>query len=123
MAGVKTVIPPTKIFNAVTIGSNQTSTITDISQVDNVGIELVATGTPTGTFLVEVSNDYFAQGSTVVTAGNWVQLTLPSTPTLSGAAANIFIDLQQLSAAYLRVSYVFGSSTGTLNGFLTGKSV
>jgi len=124
MAGnSKNFLPPFKIYNAVALTANQTSTVTDIRYLDNISIQLIATGTPTGTFAVQISNDYLASNGTVVNAGTWNALTLPSTPTLSGAASNIFLELNQLGGAYIRVVYTFSAGTGTLNGYITGKAI
>jgi hypothetical protein len=114
-------------FHSVIDGSmtgNITSPVTSIHWLDNVGVQLNFTGTPTGTFFVDVSADYTQDtNGTVIDAGNWVPITLPSTPVASGAAGSIFIDLNQLAAPWIRVRYVATSSTGILNAFVTGKLI
>lgn len=107
--------------------STITSSVSNIQNLDNIGIQLNFTGTPNGTFFVQVSADYAQQvmgGVAVVTnAGNWITVTLPTTPVASGSANQIYIDLNQLSAPWIRVQYTNTSGTGTLNAFITAKSL
>ena len=101
-----------------------TSKISNIEFLDNIGIQLVWTGTPTGTFSVELSVDYQQdQQGNVLNAGTWTPMTFSSTPVASGAAGNIYIDINQISAPWMRVKYTKTSGTGTLQGWLTAKMV
>lgn len=110
----KNVITPILIVNAVSMGASITQTTpTNIQFLDNIGVHFIFTGTPSGTFSIEVSND----------DSNWAAITLPSTPTASGSGDNIYVDLNQLSAAWLRVKYTRSSGTGTLNVYLTAKEI
>ena len=114
-------LPPYQIINAQSMtGTNViTSSITDIRNIDNVALELVWTGTPTGTFSVQCSIDYNPQ----LQAGTWTALTLSPSPAASGSASSALIDLNQLGSPYIRVQYTNASSTGTLNGWIAGKAV
>lgn len=96
-----------------------TSTPTNIQYLDNIYLELSCTGTPTGTFAVQVSSSYVVNEN----AGSWVALNLAATPTVSGAATVIGIDLNQLGATYLRVVYTGTGGTGSLTGIITAKQV
>ena len=99
-----------------------TSAVTNIEYLDNIWIQLNFTGTPTGTFAVQVSGDYSqGTGGTVLNAGNWTDLTLSTSPVASGAASTIFIDMNQISAPWIRVVYTKTSGTGTLNAFIGAK--
>ena len=109
-------------ITAASMGAGVTSAVTNIEYMDNIGIQLGFTGTPTGTFAVQVSADYAQdQFGNVSNAGNWVALTLSPSPAASGSGDNIYIDLNQLSAPWVRVVYTRTSGTGTLNAFLTSK--
>lgn len=99
-----------------------TSAVTCIQWLDNIGIQLTWTGAAVGTFAVEVSIDH-AQDSegNVTVAGNWTALSLSPAPAASGTGSTIYIDINQTSAPYMRVKYTKTSSTGTLQGYVTGK--
>lgn len=106
------------------MSGNITSTVTNIEFLDNIGIQLVFTGTPTGTFAVQLSIDHAQNQQGVVSvAGTWTPITFSSTPAATGAAGSIYLDLNQLSAPWMRVVYTFGSSVGTLNSFISAKQV
>lgn len=106
------------------MSGNVTSAISNIQFLDNIGFQLHFTGTPTGTFSVEISANYAQDSQGVVTnVGNWVALNLSSSPAASGAAGDIYLDLNQLSAPWIRVKYTFASGTGTLNGWIAAKEV
>lgn len=114
-----------QILTAVSVsGTNTyTSSVTHILNLDDIGIQLNATGTPNGTFSIQVSIDYVqdAEGN-VLNAGNWVPITGVS-PALTGAAAQIYVDLNELSAPWIRVQYTNSSSSGVINGFICGKGL
>lgn len=101
-----------------------TSAVSNIQFLDDIGIQLNFTGTPTGTFAVQVSIDYAQDSQGVVTnAGNWIGITLSPAPVASGSADQIFIDIQQISAPWIRVVYTKTSGTGTLNGYISAKAI
>ena len=100
------------------------SAVSSIAYLDNIGVQLSWTGTPTGTFAIQVSADYQQdQNKNVTNVGNWIPLILSPAPAASGAAGTAYIDLNQLSAPWIRVVYTKTSGTGTLQGFINGKSV
>lgn len=101
-----------------------TSSVTNIQGLDNIGIQLNFTGSPVGTFSIQVSMDYAQDNyGNVTDAGNWVGLTLSPNPAAEGSANQIYIDLNQLSSPWIRVKYTKTSGTGTLNAFIAGKMV
>lgn len=115
-------------FQTITSGdmsqATLTSAVTNIEYLDNIGIQLNWTGTPTGTFSVEISMDYSQdQLGNVTNAGNWIAVTLSPAITASGSADQAYIDLNQLSAPWIRTKYTKTSSTGTLNAFICGKMI
>lgn len=96
------------------MGGDITGTAMDISGLDNIGVQLVFTGTPTGTFTIQGSNDNTT----------WANITTsPTTISASGSASDHLISLSGLPFHYLRVKYTRASSTGTLNAYVTGKAV
>jgi hypothetical protein len=101
---------------------------------DNVGLFILWTGTPTGTFTIECSIDYqentFNPGD-VTNTGNWTALTLPGTNTNiiptgdqpAGGSGSILANLNQLPFPWIRVTYTAGSSTGSCTCWLSAKGV
>lgn len=115
-----------QLFSSVAVSSTTTytSSTVHILNLDNVFLQLDVSGTPNGSFSVQVSTDHQEdQEGNVIVAGHWIALTLSPAPTVTGSAVDIGIDLNQLGASYLRVQYTNTSSTGTVNGFVSGKGL
>lgn len=102
-----------------------TSTITSIEFLDNIGIQVnILTGTASGAFDVQISGDHREVNGNVTVAGSWISLGTPYTATVtSGSPANIYFDLNQLSAPYVRLLYTKSSGTGTFDAFVVGKMI
>lgn len=111
MSGRKNNLVVYTSLDAGDMTGNLTSAVTDIRWLDNIVLYLSWTGTPTGTFQVEVS----PEGST------WYNLLLVPAPAASGSASTARISLNQLPDAYIRVSYTATSSTGALTVKIAGK--
>lgn len=99
------------------MSGNLTSSVTSIQWMDNIGVQLVWTGSPVGNFFVDVSADYDANTNN---PGNWTPIALSPAPT-TAAGSPIYIDMNQLSAPFIRVRYVSTSGSGTLTATITGK--
>lgn len=123
MSGRKNTLPKYQIITSGDMSqATVTSAVTNIEYMDNIGIQLNWTGTAVGTFAVQVSIDHAQdQNGNVSVAGNWIALTLSPSPAAAGASNQIYIDITQTSAPWIRVVYTKGSSTGTLNAFISGK--
>lgn len=106
---------------AGSLGANFTSSPVNIQYLDNIGIQLNFTGTPTGVFYIQISADYQVSQGVVINAGNWVNLNV--TASAAGAADNAYFDITLTSAPWIRIFYSRTSGTGTLNAFLTAKMV
>lgn len=119
----KLTLAPYKVIDAASMGASLTSTVTNIQYLDNVGVQLnFTTSDAVGTFQVQVSMDYSQDAAgNVLNAGNWVTLTLNPSPTSASATDHIYIDINQVSAPYMRVTYTRTSGTGTLTAYITGK--
>jgi hypothetical protein len=115
---------PVQILTAQSMGATFTSPITEIKLQDNVGIQLNWTGAPVGTFDVQVSMDHKQDANGNVTVvGNWISLALSPAIIAAAVPDTAYIDLNQLSAPYIRVVYTRTSGTGVLNMFITAKGV
>jgi len=118
------VIFPKPLITATSMGASITSNAVRTLFQDNIGFQLVWTGTPTGSFDVQISMDHEEDSfGTVLTAGTWTSLTLSPTISAAGAADNAYIDLNQLSCPFVRVVYTRSSGTGTLNAYVTAKGI
>lgn len=113
-----------KTFASVSMSTSVTSSATNIAYLDNIGVQFNFSGAPVGTFQVQVSADYQqdTQGN-VTNPGNWTALTLSPSPAASGSPSSIYIDLNQLSAPWIRTSYTTTSGSGQLSAFVTAKMV
>lgn len=119
-----------KKFQSITSGNmaltSITSAITNVEFLDNIGVQLQWSGSPVGNFEIQVSLNYDQDiNGNVINAGTWVPLTFPTynndIPTSAGSP--LYIDLNQLSAPWVRVVYTKTSGTGTLNTYICGKMV
>jgi hypothetical protein len=118
----KDFIPPNLIITNGAMASTNTltSSVVDIRGFDNVSLQANWTGTPSGTFYVDVCSDYNINYSG--RTGNWS--TLPQTLTApSGSAGTSFLDAIQTSAPYIRVRYANSSGSGTLNVYIGAKAL
>lgn len=96
-----------------------TSQVSIIQRLPGISYDIAWTGTPTGTFAVQVSNTYTQNpDGTAANAGNWN--TLPSAaligtlPAPAGAPGNGFIDVIGTEAYAIRLVYTKTSGTGSL---------
>ena len=110
-----------------------TSAVTDIQFLDDVGYQFDFTGSPTGTFSVEVSANYSQDyNGNVQNAGTWIPLTLTywngsafvtGTTIPTSVGTPIYLDLALLSAPYIKAIYTAGSGSGTLTATITAKMI
>lgn len=89
------------------------SNILDVSRMDNIGLELNWTGTPTGTISVLVSNS----------GVNFYALSSPTISQPSGSASGTTVQLNQLPFKYMMLSYTNASGSGTLTAFIQLKDL
>lgn len=107
------------IINAVSMATSITGPATNINQLPGISYDLVWTGTPVGTFQVQVSNTYQqdSQGNQLA-VGHWE--TLPTSsftgtyPVPAGSSGSGFLDVVGTEAAWVRLTYTASSGTGTL---------
>lgn len=125
MSGRKNNLPPFRVLSSVSMSGTVTSSVTNLSQLDNIGVQFNFTGSPVGTFNVQVSNDYNEsnQGGAVVVLnpGSWINMSLTPSPAATGTADNIYIDIVPTSAQWIRTVYTGSSGTGVLSYYISGK--
>lgn len=97
---------PSGVVNGTMSSTNTIySQIIDISRMDNSGLEVTWTGTPTGTFQVMVSNSGI----------NFYALTFnPSLAQPAGSAGGYAVNLNQVPFKYLMLQYTNVSGSGVL---------
>ncbi|HEY6875594.1 MAG TPA: hypothetical protein VI384_04470 [Candidatus Dormibacteraeota bacterium] len=111
--------------------------VIDIDEVDNISFDVSWTGTPTGTFIVEVSNSYLpnpkdlsGQGTAGIRVGSWN----PVTSTVDGAIVNpagasgkcIFgfnPTKFAMAFSFMRLTYTNSAGTGQLDVWMSGKAI
>lgn len=103
--------PPGGSTPSGTVGGVMTSTntiysqIIDVSRMDNIGLEINWTGTPTGVISAMVSNS----------GVNFNALTFdPVLGQPAGSAAGEAVNITQLGFKYIMLKYVNASGTGVL---------
>lgn len=114
-------------YQSVTAGDMSgaiTTPVTSIKFLDNVLIEFVSTGSPDGTYSVEVSADYQQDlDGNVIQAGNWTELEFNPVPAIT-SAGSVVLDMNQLPAPYIRAKWAPNmGSTGALNVFISAKEI
>lgn len=102
-----------------------TSNEVDVSGMEKVFINLSWTGTPNGTFVIQVPASYSAANPAVV--ASWATLPVFNTSggalTAAGSASNHQVDINMVSFGRIRFQYTNSSSTGTLDAWITAKGV
>jgi hypothetical protein len=105
-----------------------TSTATILQSITSLNYAVTWTGTtPIGTLAVQASDDYKADGATVLNAGTWNTVpltvsgaTVTSVP-ITGNTGNGMIDIDGIAAYAVRLLYTKTSGVGTLVAVVTGK--
>lgn len=97
---------PSGVKNGAMSGTNTIySQIIEKSRMDNIGLEVTYTGTPSGTFQVMVSNSGI----------NFYSLTFsPALTQPTGGPGGYAINLNQLPFKYVMLQYTNTSGTGVL---------
>lgn len=115
---------PVHVVTAGNMASNITSKVVEIKQQDNIGIQLHWTGAPSGAFDVQISSNHSEDSfGNVINAGNWISLVLDPVIIAAGTPDDAYIDLNQMSAMYVRVIYNRSSGSGTLDGYVVAKGI
>ena len=127
MASTKNVLSTYQIVTAGSMAANITSTVTSIKYLDTVAFQLNIGSGATGTFDIQSSLDYVqdSQGNVVV-PGNWISVKslFDSITNPAGSASEQLVtSIRALPLEWLRLIYTASSGSGTLNAFITAKSI
>lgn len=90
------------------------SNIVDVSKMDNIGLEINWTGTPTGTITINGSNS----------GVNFYPLTFsPILTQPSGSSGGYLIDLSGYPFKYIMIKYVNASGSGSISVYGQNKDL
>lgn len=118
MGGVRT-YGPFSILSSGDMSGDLQSLGVDMLSLPYGAVELVWTGTPTGTFSIDGSIDNVKAASSVV---NWYP-TGTAIDSPAGASGSTLVNLTGIGFRWIRVSYVSTSGSGSLNITLFGKGI
>lgn len=115
-------IPPALIMNATTLAASIDSAPVHVLWSDNIGIEVVYVGNPTGQFGISGCNDAQVSATGSVTGGNWVAIT-GTYPAPAGSDGIGLISLTNYPYAFIKLTYVRVSGAGTATATLVAKAI
>jgi len=106
---------PSGLINGSMSGTNTIySQILEVAKMDNSGLEVTWTGTPTGTLQLMVSNS----------GVNFYALTFsPPIAQPSGSSGGYVISINQIPFKYMMFQYINSSGTGTLTIYGQNKDL
>lgn len=113
MASTRNTLPPYKSITAGDLSqASLTSSVTSIRFLDVVTMQFNCTGTPTGTWAIQVSLDN----------ANWVTLTITPPLALVGAPAVLGAKLDIKGWSFIRAVYTRTGGTGNVTMFVAGAA-
>lgn len=125
---LKEITEKTPIFSTSAVAGvvSIVSSVTQIKYKDSVGYQFYWDGNPSGTFHIQVSNDYSSgspQGqSGFANAGTWDTVTVSPTPTTS-SGFSYTVNMNQLGLPYVRVVFINSTGSGVITGNVFCKSL
>lgn len=106
-----------KLVNAQSLAASFNSNQIEVNRDEIIGVHLIWTGTPAGTFAIQLSGNPNPSSS-----NDWASYDLDPVPTPAGADGNHFVDIGPTGAAVIRVAYTRTSGTGSLDCWVIRKS-
>lgn len=97
-----------------------TSKALDVRYIDNIGIQAIWTGAPTGTVKVQASHDAKVDGSGAIAGGTWTDIA-GATAAPAGGAGSALIALAALAHPFIRIVYTRTGGAGSLDVHFVGK--
>lgn len=117
----KNVIPSFKMLDSVSISTDQTSSTTNVTNLDRATIVLEWTGTsPVGVVTVEAQKKEIQNA---IADTSWIELDFGATIAISGNTGNHVLILDNLDFTDIRLQYVSTSGVGAMTATLTAKQV
>ena len=108
-----------RYIDAVTMGADVVGSAINVMGLRDFSFQAAWTGTPTGVWRVQVSNDGPADQTGLTPSGNlgWTDLTLTSAMIAAypaGAAGDFLFEFRDMAVNFVRFWYDRTSSTGSL---------
>lgn len=128
MSRIKNVFQPFPIFGqgqAVSGNSVIVSSVTQVLYSDNLYYQFKWTGTSSTAFYIQASGDYnpgLPMSGAAYNAGTWDSIDLDPAPTTS-SGFSYSVNIQFLSAPWVRAMAVTSSGSGVISGYTNGKTV
>lgn len=120
-------LKPQQVMTDAVANQNRTSLVTNINMVSMISYNVYWAASVTGTFSVEVCNDYVAPVGVQnydLDSGHWVPLTLSTPVSAAGTADSALIDVVLTASCYVRLVFTDtsgGTGSGVINAWLSGK--
>lgn len=105
-----------KVIEAGDMSSNIIGDKTTVKHLDNIGVHLIFTGVPVGTFNIQGSND-------TADVKSWVPLDFGTPITAAGAADGHLATIPLFPFMFIRTIYTATSGTGSLDVFISTKEL
>lgn len=99
-----------KIVSGQSMAANYTSPTIDVNQVYGLSFQAVFTGSPVGSFKLQVSSQDVPSTGDVT---EWSDVA--DSETAISAAGNVFYNVTDVFFHWVRIVYTFSSGTGSLN--------
>lgn len=112
-----------QVITDADMSSNIVSAAFNLRDRRNSCIQMNWTGNPVGPFAVQVSVNHIqdTEGNVQV-MGTFEDLPLDNNISANGVADDAYIELDGLSAPYIRVIYAAVSGSGSINAFISAKA-
>lgn len=123
MSTSKTIIAPVVLVNNQAISANFTSNPFSIQRYSKACVEIIFTGTLTGTVNLQMSDDYVPPTTVLTPSINpatWYDSPL-SFNALSGAGDSYFIDFVYTGVPWIRVKFTYTAGAGNISVVVTAK--
>lgn len=120
----KNTLKSSVIVNGVSTASNfdTFSTPTNIDYLDNLGIQVVWTGSTVGVLEVYGSNDDASKSTTRLPV-KWSKFEFGSTINVDTTNSDLLIHMNQVPYSWIALKYTATSGTGTMTATITCKEV
>lgn len=123
MSTSKTILEPIVLVNNQAISANFTSNPFSIARFSRATVEIIFTGTLTGTVQVQTSGDYVPPTKVIspsINPASWYDSPL-SFAALSGTGDSYFIDWSYSGVPWIRVNFTYAAGAGNISVVITGK--